>query len=61
MHFLDEQNETMGLQLRWGYQPENVAQQDFDWHIPFHDIENGHTIPEQKDSEDLKTGLFHRI
>lgn len=51
----------MGLQLRWGYQPENVAQQDFDWHIPFHDIEIGHTIPEQKDSEDLKTGLFHRI
>lgn len=50
-----ELNETMGLQLRWGYQPENVAQQDFDWHIPFHDIEIGHTIPEQKDSEDLKT------
>lgn len=49
----------MGLQLRWGYQPENVAQQDFDWHIPFHDIEI--EIPEQKDSEDLKTGLFHSI
>lgn len=49
----DELNETMGLQLRWGYQPENVAQQDFDWHIPFHDIEI--EIPEQKDSEDLKT------
>lgn len=51
----------MRLQLRWGYQPENVAQQDFDGPIPFHDIEIGHTIPEKKDSEDLKTGLFHRI
>lgn len=51
----------MGHKLTCGYQPEIDAEQGFDQHILFHNIEIGHTIPEHKDIEDFKTGLFHRI